>query len=417
MPATIVHGLAWGDEGKRKIIDMLAQKMDMVIRAQGGNNAGGSVKNDEYGEFVLHVIPGGIFNPDAINIIERGVLVHPPSLVEEMEELAARGISFANLMISPYAHMVMPWQIEEDRNREELSSYTSIGTTRKGIGPCVQDKAGRSEALRIADMLNKSAFLKKLERIYCSKQLMFYMRYPSAEIDPFEKIRDDYLRAREYILPYIKETLKTIDRAIRAKKQILIEVAHGTLLDSDYGTFPHVTSSPTTAMAACMYTGISPLDVTRIIGVTKAYMTRVGDGVFPTEFNPEQSANLRALGKEFGATTGRPRRCGSLDLPLIHYAMRVNHTTEVVVTKMDILGLIPEIKLCTRYANHSQHYFAMRRLQNMQPHYEHFEGWGNLSGCTKLSDLPSGARHFLKRLSLPISCLSIGPSRNETIIL
>lgn len=422
MPVTIVVGAQWGDEGKGKIVDMLAQSSHMVVRYNGGNNAGHSIMN-EYGEFVLHLIPAGIFNPETYCVIERGVVIHPPSLADEMNALQERGISLKRLVISPDSHLVMPWHIAEDRGNE---GDVPIGTTLRGIGPCYKDKVGRWQALRMGDLLYKTDFLKRLDVICAQKRSELTIRFPNNGNDfpVLEDIRRSYMDATEKIVPYIKDTSALIRQNLAHKKQILLEGAQGTLLDVDYGTYPYVTSSNTTSMAACLLTGISPRDVERIIGVAKAYITRVGDGPFPTEMKGKQQEELRKTGREYGATTGRPRRCGWLDLPLLRYSAEVNHLTEIALTKLDVLGTLRRIKICAAYGD-SPHLLGsmdIRNLQNKKLRYQHlYDGWGDLNGIRFRDELPEQAGIYIKTIEedvgVPIRYISIGGKRKEIISL
>ena len=420
MAVTIIVGAQWGDEGKGKIVDMLSQTADMVVRYNGGSNAGHSIIN-EYGDFVLHLIPAGIFNPDALCLIERGVVIHPPSLIDEMNFLEHAHVPLKGLRISPYAHMVMPWHIIEDKESQK------IGTTLRGIGPCYQDKAGRLHALRIGDMRSKKKFLQMLDNIYVAKEKELRIRFSKHMIDllDIDTIRMSYTEARERILPYIADTTTLLHRAIAIKKSVLLEGAQGTLLDIDYGTYPYVTSSNTISMAACLMTAISPKDVDRIIGVTKAYMTRVGEGPFPTEIILKNIHDaLQHAGHEFGATTGRPRRCGWLDLPLLDYAGRINHFTEIALTKIDILGLLDWIQVCVGYKNTKKSI----KLQDMfdlkskiPADYGLWKGWGSIEGVRFRDELPEQARAYIKMIErytgIPIRSISIGSKRKEVITL
>ena len=421
MPATIVVGVQWGDEGKGKIVDMLAQSSHVVVRYSGGNNAGHSIMN-EYGDFVLHLIPAGIFNSETHCFIERGVVIHPPSLVDEMRSLEKRHVSLRKLKINPCAHMVMPWHLLEDKGNE---ADGTIGTTLRGIGPCYQDKAGRWRALRIGDLLNKESFLHMLQEAYIQKKAEIWGRFPQNgnEFPNFESIRDSYMDAREILLPYVADTTMLIHRYMDAGKQILMEGAQGTLLDVDYGTYPYVTSSNTTSMAAVMLTGISPKDIERVIGVTKAYVTRVGRGPFPTEMNEADHWHIQNIGREFGATTGRPRRCGWLDLPLLAYAARVNHLTEIALTKLDILGTLQVVATCMSYGS-KRHMLGALDIQNLeqaQPFYTSNVGWGNLEGIRFRDQLPEQALKYVRRIEdyvkVPVRYISIGGRREETISL
>ena len=421
MAVTIVVGAQWGDEGKGKIVDMLSEEADVVVRYNGGNNAGHSIMN-EYGDFVLHLIPAGIFNPDALCLIERGVVIHPPSLVDEMSSLEKSGISLKGLKISPYAHMVMPWHITEDMGNE---GNGVIGTTLRGIGPCYKDKAGRWHALRIGDMRNKRNFLRMLDEMYIVKKAELNARFSNnTNVPDIEAVRTSYMDARECILPYVGATMAFLHRAIRAQKNILLEGAQGTLLDVDYGTYPYVTSSNTTSIAACLMTAISPRDVGRIIGVAKAYMTRVGEGPFPTEIKDSETHDaLQAAGREFGATTGRPRRCGWLDLPLLNYAAKINHFTEIALTKIDIIGLLDWIRLCISYKNGGRKnlFQDMFDLATKKPDYISWMGWGNIENIRLRSELPKQACSYIEMIEqyvhVPIRHISIGGKRKETITL
>lgn len=422
MSVTIVVGAQWGDEGKGKIVDVLAQSADVVVRYSGGNNAGHSIMN-EYGDFVLHLIPAGIFNSSTLCLIERGVVVHPPSLLDEMNALEERGVELKGLKISPYAHMVMPWHIAEDRGKEVGSP---IGTTLRGIGPCYQDKVGRWNALRMSDLLIKRHFLSLLEEIYGLKKRELEAKYPNngVQLAGLEEIRSSYLQAREKILPHITDTTVLIHRSLAAKKQIILEGAQGTLLDNDYGSYPYVTSSNTVSMAACMLTCVPPTAVKNIIGVAKAYVTRVGNGPFPTEIITKALHDkLQHAGREFGATTGRPRRCGWLDLPLLRYACVVNGFTEIALTKLDILGSFEYIRVCTGYKNDTREFglINMTNFSMKKPEYDYVEGWGNLEGIKFRDELPSAAQIFIKKIEnyiqAPVRYISIGGKRKEIITL
>ena len=344
----------------------------------------------------------------------------------EMQELLRNpDVSFQKFKISPFAHLVMPWHIAEDQGYEKEAAQNiagrateAIGTTLKGIGPCYKDKAGRWEAFRVCDLVSKKAFLARLEKVYASKAKWLRARF-QVELPSFDAVRTQFLGAREYVLPYIADTSHIIQEALAADKSILLEGAQGTLLDPDHGTYPNVTSSPTTALGALMITGIPSSAVRRVIGVTKAYVTRVGAGAFPTELSHELDEKLRNIGKEFGATTGRPRRCGWLDLPLLQYAVAINGTTEIALTKMDVLGQLPKVQLGTSYENGVSGAPDMTRLSEMKPAYEEFAGWGNLAGARTRADLPDEARRYLERITAicSIGHVSIGAGRTETLTM
>lgn len=418
MPAEIIVGTQWGDEGKGKIDDAKSKSVDAGVRYQGGNNTGRTVVN-EYGETAMHLVPVSIFY-GKISIIERGVAIHPPSLVEEMEALEKLGLSLETLKISPFAHLVMPWHIVKDRGKESSakSEGTKIGTTGRGIGPCYQDKMGRAQAIRVADLLDLEHFLNKLSEIYHSKSAK--LRHYD-EFSPLEEIKDSYLRARDRILPLIADTGRIILDLLRQRKMILLGGAQAYLLDVDHGTYPFVTSSSTGSTAELMYTGIHPREVSAIHGVVKAYNTRVGEGPFPTEIKGEEGERLRKLGKEYGTTTGRPRRCGWLDLPLLRYSIHGLHATDIALTKLDVLGQMKRIKICVGYRGLSEiGAFEFLNLGSQIPVYEEFEGgWGELRGIERREDLPRPAQKIIEMIEeftgVPIPFISTGAERGQYI--
>ncbi len=426
MPTTVVVGMQWGDEGKGKVIDLMSPHAHVVVRINGGKNSGRTIVN-EVGESVLHQIPAGIFNPEAINIIERGVVVHIPSLLEEIRMLEVQGVFLGNLQISLNAHMLMPWHIAADIMAEERARKSGglfIGTTKSGIGPCYEDKAGRRFAIRMGDMREKGAFLIRLESVYKEKLSQLKAFYGKVGMPSWGEIKRQYLEARERILPHLADTRKTIQWVVENRKSVLLEVAHAFGLDPDHGTFPYNTSSNTTALSACNLVGISPINA-HIIGVVKAYPTRVGEGVLPTLIDPQSDEFIREKGNEYGATTGRPRRCGWLDVLLLRHAIGVNQCTELALTKADILGLFPgEIKMCTGYAGvegdigDEEIYYLDRQV----PIYDaFFEPWGSFEGCRFRGELPSEMRRYVTTIEnltrTPITLLSIGPKRKEIITL
>lgn len=436
MAVTIVVGLQWGDEGKGKVVDLLARDADVVIRSTGGNNAGHSIIN-ERGQFVLHLVPAGIFNSDTWNIIERGVVVHPPSLAEELRALESRGVSAERLMVSLHAHLVMPWSIaREHAEQEEEGSGrgTPIGTTLKGIGPTYQDKAGRKKAFRIVDLLSESDFLAKLERIGKPRIGRLKIRFPnSAEVQALEiaAIANEYAAAQSYLLPWLHRSAEipnVIRNALSTNKNILLEGSQGTLLDPDFGTYPYVTSSGVTAVSMCLLSGILPQHVSRVVGVAKAYMTRVGQGPFPTEMDEKTAAKIRELGREYGATTGRPRRCGWLDMPLLRYAANLNNingTLELAFMKVDILGMLDDVKVGTRYAfpqtlGRMKEEVDMLTLDQVTVDYLSMRGWGDITAARSYADLAPQAQAFVQGMCWtkhPIGIISVGPERDQTITM
>lgn len=451
MPAIAVIGMRWGDEGKGKVVDALSEKTDAGIRYQGGNNAGHTVV-DEYGKKVLHSIPVSIIH-GKLGIMSWGMAIDPLSLVMEMDELIKQGVDLNNLKISPLIHLVMPWHITEDRYKHKEGSMqrnTRIGTTGMGIGPCYQDKAGRSEALRMADLLDLNRFVTKLEKIYMSKsaKLKHYPGFP-----PLEEIRKKYIEAREMILPYLADTQKIVQNLLEKGASILLEGAQGQLLDIDTGTYPYVTSSSTISAAASLYTGIPMRDIVSILGVIKAYDTRVGYGPFPTELggviseewcnDPDvtkeleeklypdvsllekdeflQGVALRRIGKEYGAVTKRPRRCGFLDLPLLKYSNKFIHATHLALTKIDVLTKAKRVKVCTAYRGIGSeiNVFDFLKLRTQRPEFEEMDGWEAIGNVKSRQDLPAETQRFIEKIErfigIPINFISTGPERHQYI--
>lgn len=416
MPVIISAGAQWGDEGKGKVADVDSANADVVVRYQGGNNTGRTVVN-EYGKEVLHIVPTGIFR-EKICIIEKGVALHPPSFIAEIESLRRRGVPLDNLKISYFAHLVMPWHIVKDRGKERSGREgKKIGTTGQGIGPCYQDKMGRSQAIRVADMLDARHFAEKIQEIYHQKsaKLSHY-----GELPPIDEVMYAYMEARELIVPFVTDTWKIIKDFLRRRLYILLEGAQAILLDVDHGTYPHVTSSSTGSTAALMYTGISPDEVEVIKGVAKAYVTRVGEGPFPTEIHGGEGDLLREEGHEYGSTTGRPRRCGWLDLPLLRYATEVLHATELALTKLDVVGKMHRIKVCTGYRGVSEiGAIEFLNLESQEPEYIEMEGWGELGNPECRDDLPENARRIINMVEdytgIPVTFISTGPERSQYV--
>lgn len=412
MPAKILVGTQWGDEGKGKIAHVESADADATIRYQGGNNTGRTVQ-DEHWKLVLHTIPTGIIH-NKIAIIERGLVIHPPSLVVEMDALKELGIGLDTLKISPFAHIVGPWHILKDQGSEAGGDGTRIGTTGQGIGPCYQDKMGRKFAIRVSDLIDKAHFLEKLGNVYRAKseKLRHY-----GGLSPFEEVRDSYLAARERIVPYIADTGKIIQELLGKRKNILLEGAQAYLLDVDHGTYPYVTSSSTGSVAGLMYTGVPFDEVVSILGVVKAYVTRVGRGPFPTKLIGKEQETLRSLGNEYGSTTGRPRDCGWLDLPLLRYAVNGLHATELALTKLDVLGHMRRIKVCTGYEDVSDvGAFEFLDLESQVPIYEEIDV-EPLGEADRIFDLPAWAQRVIalieEHTEIPVAFVSNGPERNQ----
>lgn len=424
MPARIVVGAQWGDEGKAKIVDYLTRDADYVVRYQGGANAGHTVVVDGQ-KFVFHQIPAGIIHPDKICVIGNAVVVDPPALLKEIGELEARGISIeGRLYVSQNAHLVMPYHKLLDKASEESKGAAKIGTTISGIGPCYRDKAARC-GIRIVDLLDPDLFRKKLSENIKEKNQILKVIYGYEELDE-EKIAEEYLAFDKRIDPYVTDISVLLNNALDQDKRILFEGAQGTLLDMDHGTYPFVTSSSTIAGGACIGTGIGPTRINEVIGVVKAYTTRVGMGPFPTEFDPEFAEKIRQIGAEFGATTGRPRRCGWFDSVVARFSVRVNGLSSLAVTKLDVLDSIPVIKICTSYNSKGKvikNFPSDSRILNeCEPIYEDWAGWMTPTrGIRHFEDLPEKARAYLERISqlagAKISIVSVGSERGETVVV
>ena len=422
MPNIVVVGAQWGDEGKGKVIDILAENFDYVVRYQGGNNAGHTVViGDE--KFILHLIPSGILHKKKICIIGNGVVINPKALIEEIDKLESEGISVkGRLFISENAHLIFPYHKTSDELREIKNGKFKIGTTKKGIGPCYADKVSRS-GIRVMDLLNDKIFREKLKRNVEEKNKILKTLY-DFEGFSFDKIRDEYLEFRHRIKGFACNTALLLNKAIKKRKSILFEGAQGTLLDLEYGTYPFVTSSNVTAGGACTGTGIGPTKLDKIIGVVKAYTTRVGEGPFPTEFSKDMMERIRTKGCEFGATTGRPRRCGWFDACVVRQSVMINGISEIVVTKLDVLDELKRIKICTSYKYKGKTYEHLtgdiEMLNNCEPVYEEMDGWvEDTTGITSFQKLPKNAKNYLKKIqkivNTKIILISVGSKRKQTI--
>jgi len=421
VPATILVGTQWGDEGKGKATDLLAGETDFVVRYQGGNNAGHTVLAG--GQLLkLHLIPSGILYPDVTSVIADGVVVDPKVLLEEMDALAGRGIDPTRLKVSGNAHLIMPYHLEIDKVTERYLGKHRLGTTKRGIGPAYADKVARI-GLRVQDLTDPYIFREKLEVVLKEKNLLLAKIYNRLPMDP-AAIAGEYLAYGERLAPLITDTSALLYVALREGKRVLLEGAQGTLLDIDHGTYPFVTSSSPVSGGALASAGLGPREVDRVIGVTKAYVTRVGSGPFPTEETGEAGVHLGTRGVEVGTTTGRPRRCGWFDGVLLRYAVRVNGLTEIFLTKLDVLSGLPVVKLCTGYR------FDGRVYQDFPPHqsifhhaepvYEDLDGWSeDLSAVDRFEELPGAARTYVARISelgeVPVRNASIGPDREQTL--
>jgi len=424
MPVSIVIGAQWGDEGKGKVVDLLAPSMDLVARYQGGANAGHTIKwGDE--EFVLHLIPSGIFHDGTDCVIGNGVVIDPVALMEEIGQVEALGYGVeGRLFISHNAHLILPYHKALDQAREKWRDVEAIGTTGRGIGPAYVDKFARS-GVRVVDLLDRDGLRKKLTAAIEEKNAILESVYGGEGLD-VEKIVEEYVEFDRAIDPYVTDTAALLQDALDEGKRVLAEGAQGALLDVDHGTYPYVTSSHPTAGGCCTGLGVPPTAVDQVIGIVKAYSTRVGNGPFPTELLDATGEQLRATGAEFGATTGRPRRCGWLDLVALRYTARLNGFTELAVTKLDVLAGLPEIEVCTAYTidgkTTTRFPTDLRTLERAVPVYETVPGFdGDLGGARSLDDLPPAARDYLtfvsERTGVPVKVVSTGPKREETLVL
>jgi adenylosuccinate synthase len=421
VPVTILVGTQWGDEGKGKATDLLADGMDFVVRYQGGSNAGHTVRvGDE--TFKLHLIPSGILFPHVTPIIAGGVVVDPRTLLEEMDALGERGVDCSRLLISPNVHLVMPYHQELDKVTERYLGRLQLGTTRRGIGPAYADKAARI-GLRVQDLTDEKIFRQKLEVALKEKNAILSRIYNRLPLD-FEQIVSDYLPYGERLGPHVADTSRLLFEGLREGKRVLLEGAQGTLLDLDHGTYPFVTSSNPVAGGALVGAGLGPKEVDRVIGVTKAYVTRVGSGPFPTEDLADVGERMRERGQEFGTTTGRPRRCGWFDAVVLRYAARVNGLTELFLTKLDVLSGLERVKVCVAYRDGGDRYEDFPPHQSIfhraTPVYEELDGWeGELGAVRSAEDLPGAARKYVSLIedlgAVPVRTISVGPAREQTM--
>ncbi|MBI3312108.1 MAG: adenylosuccinate synthase [Candidatus Omnitrophica bacterium] len=418
---TVVVGAQWGDEGKGKVIDVLAEDADIIIRYQGGNNAGHTVICDHQ-EFIFHLIPSGLLHPGKIGLIGNGVVVDPEALLEEVERLRARGVAVERVLkVSDQAHVIFPYHKRLDR-LEESTRTGRLGTTGRGIGPCYVDKAARC-GIRIADLADESVFADKLRRTLDEKNRVLQALYQDPPIN-FQDCFDHYRRFAELLAPFVVNGTRFLREAIHQRKRLLFEGAQGTLLDVDHGTYPYVTSSNATSGGACAGAGVPPTCIDRIIGVVKAYTTRVGEGPFPTEFSSILMEQIRTKGKEFGATTGRPRRCGWFDAVIARHAVWVNGCDAIAVTKLDVLDEMPTIQICLGYraGTRTVEEFPsdMALFARCEPVYESMPGWCcETSEVERFEDLPQEAQAYLKRLeqlvTAPICLISTGCKREQSM--
>lgn len=423
MPVRVVIGAQWGDEGKGKIVDLLSSETEYVVRYQGGANAGHTIKFDGQ-TFVLHLIPSGIFHKNTTCIIGNGVVIDPVKLLEEIDAVKKLGIDpTGRLLVSETAHVILPYHKALDQARESTRGDNKIGTTGRGIGPAYVHKTARI-GIRMLDLLNPADLKNKIAYALEDTNVLLKL-YGAESMDP-EKVLRDVLHCSEKLRPYICNTTHLLHEAYERDKNILLEGAQGALLDLDHGTYPFVTSSSPTSGGACTGTGLPPTSISHVMGITKAYCTRVGNGPFPTELHDDIGAEIRRIGSEFGATTGRPRRCGWIDLVALKYASRINGINELTITKLDVLDHFEEVKVCTAYELDGETIsyipLNLKDLERAKPVYETFKGWMcTTNGISDFADFPIEAQLFLKEiesyLGVKMTMISTGPDRSETIRL
>ncbi|GEA14235.1 adenylosuccinate synthetase [Moorella sp. E308F] len=423
MAAVVLVGAQWGDEGKGKITDYLAEKAEVVVRYQGGSNAGHTVMVGEQ-EFKLHLVPSGILYPGKLCLIGNGVVVDPAVLVQELDGLAERGIDTSSLRISDRAHLILPYHKGLDAAEEERRGQAQIGTTKRGIGPAYVDKTART-GIRVGDLLDWEEFRGKLARNLAAVNEMLAKIYDRPGY-VLEAILDEYAGYARRLRPLIADTVRLVNEALKNGRRVLFEGAQGTLLDLDQGTYPFVTSSYPTAGGACIGAGIGPTKINKVLGVVKAYTTRVGAGPFPAEITGSIGDTLREQGREYGTTTGRPRRCGWLDTVILRHAAEVNGLTGLALTKLDVLTGIDPLRICTgyRYGGEIIRDFpaSLKVLQQCEPVYEEVPGWQeDITAARSLADLPAACRSYIRRLEeltgVPVHLIAVGPRRDQTIVV
>ena len=423
MPAVVLLGAQWGDEGKGKATDLLGEAVDYVVRYQGGNNAGHTVviKDQKY---ALHLLPSGILSPNVIPVIGNGVVIDPAVLLQEIKDLSERGINTSKLKISTNAHLITPYHRTIDKVSERFLGKAKIGTTGRGIGPAYADKINRI-GIRVQDLFDPSILKQKIEAALHDKNQILIKVFNRKGIT-VEEVLSEYLGYADILKPYVADTALLLDQALKAGKNVLLEGSQGTLLDVDHGTYPFVTSSNPTAGGASTGSGIGPTKITRVIGILKAYTTRVGSGPFPTELLDADGEALRKIGGEVGTTTGRNRRCGWFDAPIARYAVRINGLTDFFLTKLDVLTGWEKIPVCVAYDVDGTRVEELPASQSdfhhAKPIYEYLPGWSeDISKAKSINDLPKNAKayvEYLEKISgAPISAIGVGPGRDETIVV
>jgi adenylosuccinate synthase len=428
MPGTCVVGLQWGDEAKGKIVDLLGDQFDFVVRYNGGANAGHTVVANGK-TFKLSLLPTGVIRSSVHSVIGNGVVVYPPRFLEEVDTLRAGGIDVAGaLSLSDHAHVIFPYHMEEERLAESAVEG-KIGTTGRGIGPCYQDKVGRRFAIRVGELLHAKHLRERLSLIVPFKNRLM-AAFANGQADAFKpldagRIADDYLAFAQRIRPFVADTSRMLQEAFSQGKRVLFEAAQGSLLDVDHGTYPYVTSSSSLPSGIWSGAGVPAKNVQRVIGVVKAYTTRVGQGPFPTELHDETGERIRKIGREYGTVTGRPRRVGWFDAVAVRYTAALAGADEITIMLLDVLSGLSEMKLCTAYeidGQRTQHFPSDAfLLERCKPVYETIPGWtDDITACRKLNDLPAGARRYIDRIAelagLKVSVVSVGPDREQTIL-
>jgi len=422
MPGIVLVGAQWGDEGKGKATDLLGDDVDYVVRYQGGNNAGHTVIHGD-SHLALHLIPSGIMYPHITPVIGNGCVIDPRVLIEEMDMLEREGFSTERLLISGNAHLIMPWHLALDGAQERRLGSGEIGTTRRGIGPAYQDKAARS-GLRVQDLTDEHIFRLKVETALAEKNELLEKIYGADGFNA-EAVCEQYLAYSQRICPHIADASQLLNAQLRENKWVLFEGAQGTLLDIDHGTYPFVTSSSCTAGGAVVGSGVGPTQINKVLGIAKAYITRVGSGPFPTELFDETGEPLAKVGGEVGVTTGRTRRCGWYDAVIVRYAAEVNGLTDLCITKLDVLSALERIKVCVAYEHEGVRYTTVPGRQtafhHATPVYEELPGWGgDITGCKRYKDLPREAKDYIEFLEelagVPVSIIAVGPDRAQTIM-
>lgn len=423
MSSVVVVGTQWGDEGKGKITDFLSENAEVIARYQGGNNAGHTIKFDGV-TYKLHLIPSGIFYKEKTCVIGNGMVVDPKALVTELAYLHERNVSTDNLRISNRAHVILPYHLKLDEVEEERKGANKIGTTKKGIGPAYMDKAARV-GIRIADLLDREVFEEKLARNLEEKNRLLEKMYDT-EGFKIEDILDEYYEYGQQVKKYVVDTSVVLNDALDEGRRVLFEGAQGVMLDIDQGTYPFVTSSNPVAGGVTIGSGVGPTKIQHVVGVSKAYTTRVGDGPFPTELHDEIGDQIREVGREYGTTTGRPRRVGWFDSVVVRHARRVSGITDLSLNSIDVLTGIEKLKICVAYKLNGEiteeFPASLNELAKCEPVYEEMPGWTeDITGVKNLSELPANARHYLERISqltgIPLSIFSVGPDRSQTNVV